>query len=210
MSSNKNWIFNGGKMLRSEYNYLNPGIDIDGGDLRYRLEMLFGCELKIYLIFNLTQNNTRLLDYRYNIIMNHALVATVNTTLQQNIFITKLKLVSTKLLRDKYKIPKHITVKKYFIKKTFNRFLGFFETGPGEDSEINTLYVDDYCHVAIREILQRKIDIFLFKTNLIKYNILVRELRSDIANLVLQFSSCKTIGKYIFPIEESVSVSMCL
>ena len=67
MSSNKNWIFNSGEMLRSEYNYLNPGIDLEWGDLQYRLEKLFGCELKIYLIFNLTQNNTRVLDYTYYI-----------------------------------------------------------------------------------------------------------------------------------------------
>ena len=66
----------------------------------------------------------------------------------------------------------------------------------------------DLYNTTDQQRLQRIIDIFLFKTNLIKYNMLERELKSDIANLILQFSCGKTIGKYIFPIEESVSVSM--
>ena len=62
--------------------------------------------------------------------MTRDLVATMLTTCEQNVVATKLKLINTYLLRDKYKIPKHITVKNYLYKRSYKNFLEIYKAGP--------------------------------------------------------------------------------
>ena len=78
MSSNKNWIFNDGKILtRKGFNYLNPEIDIIDSNVRGVLKTLFGCNVGVKVSFDICEIGYRVDCYEYHILINNQVAGSI-------------------------------------------------------------------------------------------------------------------------------------
>ena len=107
----KFWIFNEGRLLKPNNNYLNPDIDIIPGEIRSMLETLFDCKLKIYVTFSMNFEKTRISQYRFIIELDNHLVAEVDSG---NIHVHSEE---EDFLRKKYNIVESMSIHRYFSDK---------------------------------------------------------------------------------------------
>ena len=116
----KFWIFNEGRLLKPNNNYLNPDIDIIPGEIRSMLETLFDCKLKIYVTFSMNFEKTRISQYRFIIELDNHLVAEVDSG---NIYVHSEE---EDFLRKKYNILESMSIHRYFSDKAKNHKLNIF------------------------------------------------------------------------------------